>query len=75
MSRAKEVIFTALSKGRRISPVMHARCERLFWPARPARRPGVTQVVAIWESRGRPRGPGPVGRALRMAASLGWTPR
>ena len=75
--RAKEVIFTVLSKGHRISPVMHTRYERLLWLARLARRPGVTQVFAqaICESGGRPPGMGPVGRALRTAASLGWTPR
>ena len=76
MSRAKEVIFTMLSKGHRVSPIMHTRYERLLWLARLARRPGVTQVFAqaIWESGGRPPGTGPVGRALRTAASLGWTP-
>ena len=75
MSWAKEVIFTILSN--RISPVMHTRYECLLWLARLARRPGVTQVFAqaIWESGGRPPGMGPAGRALRTAASLGWTPR
>ena len=77
VSRAKEVIFTVLSKGHRVSPIMHTRYERLLWLARLARRPGVTQVFAqaIWESGGRPPGTGPVGRALRTAASLGWAPR
>ena len=46
LSRAKEVIFTILSKGHRVSPVMHTRYERLLWLARVARRPGVTQVFA-----------------------------
>ena len=52
VSRAKEVIFTVLSKGHRVSPIMHTRYERLLWLARLARRPGVTQVFAhaIWES-------------------------
>ena len=77
VSRAKEVIFTVLSKGHRVSPIMHTRYERLLWLARLARRPGVTQIFAqaIWESRGRPPGTGPVGCALRTAASLCWTPR
>ena len=76
VSRAKELVFTVLSKGHRVSPIMHTRYERLLWLARLARRPGVTQVFAqaIWESRGRPPGTGPVGRELRTAASLGWTP-
>ena len=76
VSRAKEVIFTVLSKGHRVSPIMHTRYERLFWLARQARRLGVTQVFAqaIWESGALPPGTGPVGRALRTAASLGWTP-
>ena len=77
VSRAKEIIFTVLSKGHRVSPIMHTGYERLLWLARSARRPGVTQVFAqaIWESGGRPPGTGPVGRALRTAASLGWSPR
>ena len=76
VSRAKEVIFTVLSKGHRVSPIMHARYERLLWLARVARRPGDTQVFAqaIWELGGHPPGTGPVGRALRTAASLGCTP-
>ena len=67
VSRAKEVIFTVLSKGHRVSPNMHTRYERLLWLARLARRPGVTQVFAqaIWESGGRPPRDGPGGaRAL-----------
>ena len=46
VSRAKEVIFTVLSKGHRVSPVMHTRYEHLLWLARLARRPGLTQVFA-----------------------------
>ena len=63
VSRAKEVIFTVLSKGHRVSPIMHTRYERLLWLARLARRPGVTQLFAqaIWESGGRPPGTGLVG--------------
>ena len=51
LSRAKEIVFTVLSKGHRISPVMHMRYERLLWLARVARRPGVTKVFtqAIWD--------------------------
>ena len=77
MSRAKNVIFTVLSKGHRVSPIMHTRYERLLRLARLVRRTGVTQVFAqaIWESGGRPPRTGPVGRSLRTAASLGWTPR
>ena len=77
LSRAKEIVFTVLSKGHRVSPIMHARYERLLWLARVARRPGVTQVFtqAISESGGRPPGIGPVGRALQTAATLGWSPR
>ena len=76
VSRANEIIFTVLSKGHRVSPIMHKQYERLLWLACLARRPGVTQVFAqaIWESGGRPPGTGPVGRALRTAASPGWTP-
>ena len=56
---------------------MHTRYERILWMARVAWRPGVTQVFtqAIWESSGRLPGTGPVGRALRTVASLGWIPR
>ena len=77
LSRAKEVIFTVLSKGHRVSQVMHTRYEHLPWLARVAQRPGVTQVFAqaIWESGGCLPGTGPVGRALRTAATLGGTPR
>ena len=77
VSRAKEVIFTVLSKGHRVSPMMHTRYERLLWLARLARLPGVTQVFAqaIWESGARPPRTGPVRRALRTATSLGWTPQ
>ena len=77
VSRAKEVIFTILSKGHRVSPNMHKRYERLLWLVSLARRPGITQVFAqaIWESGGRPSGTGPVGRALCTVASLGMTPR
>ena len=46
VSGAKEVIFTVLSKGHRVSPFMHTRYERLLWLARLAREPGVTQVFA-----------------------------
>ena len=46
LSWAKEVIFTVLSKGHRVSPIMHTRYERLLWRARLARRPGVTQFFA-----------------------------
>ena len=42
LSRAKEIVFSVLSKGHCISPVMHTRYERLLWLARVARRPGVT---------------------------------
>ena len=42
LSRAKEIVFTVLSKGHRVSPVMHTWYERLLWLARVARRPGVT---------------------------------
>ena len=75
-SRAKEAIFIVLSKGHRVSPIMHTRYGRILWLARLARRPGFTQVFAqaIWESGGRPPETGPVGHALRTAASLGWTP-
>ena len=55
LSKAKEIVFLVLSKGHRVSPVMHTHYERLLWLARVARRPGVTQVFtqAIWGSRGR----------------------
>ena len=74
LSRAKEIVFSVLSKGHCISPVMHTRYEQLLWVAR---RPGVTQVFAqaIWESGGCPPGTGPVGRALQTAATVGWSPR
>ena len=41
LSRAKEIVFTILSKGHRVSSIMHTRYERLLWLARVARRPGV----------------------------------
>ena len=75
--RAKEIVFTVVSKGHHVSPIMRTRYERLLWLARMARRPGVTQVFtqAIWESGGRPPGTGPVGRTLHTAATLGWSSR
>ena len=55
---------------------MHTRYERLLRLARLARQPGVTQVFsqATGGSGGRPPVTGPLGRMLRTAASLGWTP-
>ena len=77
VSRTKEIIFTVLCKGHRVSSVMQTRNERLLWLARVARRPGVTQVFtpAILESSGRSPGTCRVGRALRMAHTLGWKTR
>ena len=86
LSRAKGIVCTVLSKGHRVSPVMHMRYERLLWLAQVARRPGVTQVFtqAMWESGGRPPRTGPVGRALhttppwggaRARAGGAWTSR
>ena len=77
LSRSKEIVFTVLSKGHRVSPIMHTRYKRLLWLARVARRPGVTQAFAqaIWESSGRPPGTRLVGRELQTAATLGWSPR
>ena len=65
LSRAKEIIFSVVSKGHYVSPVMHTRYERLLWLARVAWRPGVPKVFtqAIRESGG------PVGRALHTAAT------
>ena len=40
LSRAKEIFFSVLSKGHRVSPVMHTQYERLLSLARVARRPG-----------------------------------
>ena len=76
LSRTKEIVFPVLSKGHRVSPVMHTQYERLLWLARVARPPSVTQVFTwvIWESGGRPPGTGPVGRALQMVATLGGSP-
>ena len=76
LSRAKEIVFTVLTKGHRVSLVMHTRYERVCSLARTARRPGATQlfVQAIWEHGGSPPRPGPVGRALDLLASLGWLP-
>ena len=76
LSTAKEMVFSVLSKGHCVSPVMHTRYERLLWLPRVARQPGVTQVFtqAIWEPGSRSPGTGPVGRALETAATLGWSP-
>ena len=46
VSRAKDVTFTVMSKGHRVSPIMHTRDERLLWLVRLARRPGITPVFA-----------------------------
>ena len=66
LSRAKEVVFTVLTKGHRVSLVMHTRYERVLWLAWVARGPRVTQVLtqAVWEHDCRPPGTGPVRRAL-----------
>ena len=73
LSRAKEVVFTVLTKGHRVSPVMHTRYERVLWLVRVARRPRVTQVLtqAVWEHHCRPPCTGPLGRALQTVATLG----
>ena len=72
LSRAKEIFFAVLSKGHRVSPVMHMRNEPLLWPTQVAQRLGVTHdfTQAIWESGGRPPGTGPVWGALHTAATL-----
>ena len=56
LSRAKEIVFSVLSKGHCVFPVMHKRYERLLWLARVAQRRGVTQAFtqAISELGGRP---------------------
>ena len=76
LCRAKEVVFTVLSKGQRVSPIRHTWYEWLLSLARVARRPGVTQVFtqATRESGGRPPETWPVGRALHTAATQGWNP-
>ena len=58
VSRANAVVFTVLTKGHRLSVIMHTRYERILWLARLARRPGVTQVLAqaIWDSGAAHRG-------------------
>ena len=53
VSRAKEVIFTLLSKGHRVSPLMHTRYERLLSLARLARRPvSRRSLLRLSRSRG-----------------------
>ena len=66
LCRAKEIVFTVLPKGHRVSPVMHTRYECLLWLAQLARRPGVTLVLvkAIWESSNRLPRMGPMGCLL-----------
>ena len=58
LSWAKEIVFSVLAPGHRISPVMH-----IIRLARVARCLGVTQVVvqAIWECGPWPPTDGPVG--------------
>jgi hypothetical protein len=72
--RAKEAVMIFLCPGHRIFPSMIGDYLRLTWLAERARVPGELQLLAqaVWEAGPTPRGP--MGRALRVAHRLGWTP-
>ena len=63
-----------LCPGHRIFPSMVGDYLRLTWLAERARVPGELQLLAqaVWEAGPTPKGP--MGRALRVAHRLGWTP-
>ena len=84
LSRAKEIVFSVLSKGHHVFPVMHTRYQLLLWLARVAQRPGVTQVFTeaiwgiglppTWDGPGGARAPNgghPWGGALARAGGAG----
>ena len=64
------MIFTVLSKGHRVSPVMHTRYERLLRLTRLARRPGVTQVFSQVSGSQKATRPG----RARWGARSRWRP-
>ena len=89
LSRAKEIVFSVLSKGHRVSPVMHTRYERLLWVARAARRGSLRSSsrpprkraaahlgLALWGARSKRRPPlvGALARAGGAGTSQGTSP-
>ena len=72
--RAKEVVFALLLPGHRVAPSMVVPYKRMCWLAQIARTPGTAQTVAqaIWEQTEKPKGTGPLGRALQEFRCLGW---
>ena len=77
LSQAKEIVFSVLAPGHRISPVMHMRYECIVWLAWVARCPGVTEVFmnVIWECGPQPLMDSLVGRAFHTLRALGCHPR
>jgi len=74
-ARAKEVIFTVLSPGHRVSPCLVVDYQRILWLAKWSRTPGPQRLAihAIWQCQNCPSRSGPVGRALLTCRHLGWT--
>ena len=74
--RAKEIFFSLLCKGHRISPTMVVRYSRLLWLSHLCRNRGPNQITAqaIWETGLYTRNNGPFGRAVQTAQECGWAP-
>ena len=71
--KAKEVVIALLLPGHRVAPSMVVPYKRMCWLAHIARAPGTAQIVtqAIWEQTAKPKGTGPLGRALQEFRRLG----
>ena len=74
LSWAKESVFSVLTPGHCMSPVIHTRQDGPLKMVRVVRLPGVTHmaVQAIWGAWPRPPTTGVVGRALHTMHLLGW---
>ena len=74
--RAKEIFFSLLCKGHRISPIMVVKYSRLLWLSHLCRNRGPNQITAqaIWETGLHTKNSGPFGRAVQTAQECGWAP-
>ena len=74
--RAKEIFFSLLCKGHRISPTMVVKYSCLLWLSHLCLNRGPNQITAqaIWETGLYTRNNGPFGRTVQTAQECGWAP-